>query len=128
MFLFIECLLTFQQKNLYLTPSRTPSQLEKYNFSGERKKTTGLGDAIASIEQRHFSHLAAILENRHVTLFHWVDIVSGTFPVGMIQNDLSLSCDTVFLGVRLWTATVPYLACVFPILIMICFQPGLRRL
>jgi hypothetical protein len=36
----------------------------------ERGKTTGWGDAIASKEQRHFSPLAAILENRRVTLFH----------------------------------------------------------
>jgi hypothetical protein len=36
----------------------------------ERGKTTGRGDAIASKEQRHFSPLAAILENRLVTLFH----------------------------------------------------------
>jgi hypothetical protein len=36
----------------------------------ERGKTTGQGDAIASKEQRRFSPLAAILENRRVTLFH----------------------------------------------------------
>jgi hypothetical protein len=38
------------------------------NFQ-KRGKTTGRGDAIASKEQRHFSPLAAILENRRVTLF-----------------------------------------------------------
>jgi hypothetical protein len=32
-------------------------------------KTTGRGDAIAS-KERHFSPLAAILENKRVTLFH----------------------------------------------------------
>jgi hypothetical protein len=41
----------------------------------ETGKTTGRGDAIAS-KERHFSPLAAILENRRVTLFHWVDMVS----------------------------------------------------
>jgi hypothetical protein len=46
------------------------SQLEKYRFSEERKKPLGRGDAIASKEQRHFSALAAILENRRVTPFH----------------------------------------------------------
>jgi hypothetical protein len=35
----------------------------------EGGKTTGLSDAIASKEQRHFSSLAAILENRRLTLF-----------------------------------------------------------
>jgi hypothetical protein len=35
----------------------------------ERGKTTDWGDAIAS-KERHFSPLAAILENRCVTLFH----------------------------------------------------------
>jgi hypothetical protein len=47
--------------NVYLTPRRT--------LSLERGKTTGRGDAIAS-KERHFSPLAAILYNRHVTLFH----------------------------------------------------------
>jgi hypothetical protein len=41
----------------------------------ERGKTTGRGDAIASKEQ-HFFPLAAILENRRETLFHWVGMVS----------------------------------------------------
>jgi hypothetical protein len=36
----------------------------------ETGKTTGRGDAIASKEQLRFSHLAVILENRRVTLFH----------------------------------------------------------
>jgi hypothetical protein len=35
----------------------------------ERGIITGRGDAIAS-KERHFSPLAAILQNRHVTLFH----------------------------------------------------------
>jgi hypothetical protein len=66
---------TFQQINVtqyhqpHRTARRTPSQLEKYNFSGDGK-TTGQGDAIASKERGHFSSLVAILENRHVTLFH----------------------------------------------------------
>jgi hypothetical protein len=54
---------------LFCTPRRTLSQLEKYNFSGQRV-TIGRGDAIASEEQRHFSPLAVVLENRRVTLFH----------------------------------------------------------
>jgi hypothetical protein len=49
----------------------------------ERGKTTGRGDAIALKEQRHFSPLADILENRRVTLFHWVDMVSGIPPLGI---------------------------------------------
>jgi hypothetical protein len=36
----------------------------------ESGKTTDRGDAIATKEKRHFSPLAAILENRRVTLFH----------------------------------------------------------
>jgi hypothetical protein len=36
----------------------------------EKGKTTGRGDTIASQEQWHFSPVAAILENRCVTLFH----------------------------------------------------------
>jgi hypothetical protein len=36
----------------------------------ERGKPTGRGDAIVSKEKRHFSPLAAILENKRVTLFH----------------------------------------------------------
>jgi hypothetical protein len=35
----------------------------------ERGKTTGWGDAIA-LKEQHYSPLAAILENRRVTLFH----------------------------------------------------------
>jgi hypothetical protein len=54
--------------NTNRTPRRTMSQLEKYNFQGTGK-TTGRGYAIAS-KERHFSPLAAILENRSVTLFH----------------------------------------------------------
>jgi hypothetical protein len=65
----------------------------------ERGKPTGLVDAIASNE-RHFSPLAAILENRRVTLFCYVEIVSGIPPVGITQNKRFLSCDTVFLGVQ----------------------------
>jgi hypothetical protein len=61
----IECV----TKITYLTRRRTLSQLEKYNFSGEREKTTGWDDAIAS-KERHFSPLAAILENRRVSLLH----------------------------------------------------------
>jgi hypothetical protein len=57
-------------KYAYRTPRRTLSQLEKFNFSGERGKTTVWGDAITPTEQRNFSLLMAILENRHVTLFH----------------------------------------------------------
>jgi hypothetical protein len=41
----------------------------------ERGIPTGWGDAIASKEQRHFCPLAAILENRRVTLFHKADFV-----------------------------------------------------
>jgi hypothetical protein len=75
------------------------SQLEKYNVSGERRNHLP-GHAIASKEQQHFSLLSAILENRHVTLFHQVDMVSGIPPVGITQNDRFLSCDTVLLEVR----------------------------
>jgi hypothetical protein len=46
----------------------TVTTWKKTNFQ-ERGKTTGQGDAIASKEQ-HFSPLAAILENKRVTLFH----------------------------------------------------------
>jgi hypothetical protein len=60
----IECV----TKITYRTSRRTLSQLEKHNFSVERK-TTGWGNAIAS-KERHFSPLAAILENRCVTPFH----------------------------------------------------------
>jgi hypothetical protein len=56
---------------------------------------------MASNEERHFSHLAAILENRRVTLFHYVDMVSGIPPVGITQNERFLSCDTLLLGVRI---------------------------
>jgi hypothetical protein len=39
------------------------------NFQ-ERGKTTGGGEATTPKKQRHFSPLAAILENRCMTLFH----------------------------------------------------------
>jgi hypothetical protein len=65
----------------------------------ERGKTTGRNEAIVS-KERHFSPLAAILENRRVTLFHYVDMVPGITPVGITQNDRFLSCDTDLLGVR----------------------------
>jgi hypothetical protein len=65
---YVICLFLVHKKTLYLTPRRTLSQLKKYNFQ-DRGKTTGRCDAIAPKEQRHFSPLADILENRHVTLF-----------------------------------------------------------
>jgi hypothetical protein len=71
---------------LYRTARRTLSHLEKYNFSGDRKKTIGRDDAITS-KERHFSPLATILENRRVTLFQQVDMVSGIPPVGITQNE-----------------------------------------
>jgi hypothetical protein len=50
-----------------------PLEENSYNLKNatfqEWGKTTGQGDVIASKEQWHFSPLAAILENRHVTLF-----------------------------------------------------------
>jgi hypothetical protein len=52
----------------------------------ERGKTTGHSDAITS-KERHFSPLTAVLENRCVTLFHWVDVVSDIPPVGIPQNE-----------------------------------------
>ena len=35
-----------------------------------------------------------------MTLFHYVDMVSGVPPVGITQNERSLSGDTLLLGVR----------------------------
>jgi hypothetical protein len=51
----------------------------------ERGKATEWGDAIPSKEQ-HIFPLAAILENRRLALFNWVDMVSGIPPVGITQN------------------------------------------
>jgi hypothetical protein len=65
----------------------------------QREKTTGQGDAVTSNEQRHFYPLAAILEYRRVTLFHYLDMVSGIPPVSINQNVRFLICDTV-LAVR----------------------------
>jgi hypothetical protein len=64
---------------------RKLSQLEKYNFSGQRKT--------------HWSNL----ENRRVTLFHYVNMVSGIPTAGITQNELFLSCDTFRLGLRYYT-------------------------
>jgi hypothetical protein len=52
----------------------------------ERGKITGQGEAIVS-KERHFAPLAALLENRRVTLFHEADMVSGKPPVGITQNE-----------------------------------------
>jgi hypothetical protein len=57
------------------TPRRTHCHNSNNKTFQERGKTAGRGDAIASKGQ-HFSPLAAILENRRVTLFHRVDMVS----------------------------------------------------
>jgi hypothetical protein len=84
------------QQNVVTTP--------KNKTSREREKTTGQGFAIAS-KERHFSPLAAIFENRPVTLFHSVDMVSGIHPLGITQNERFLSCDTVLLGVRFGSCT-----------------------
>jgi hypothetical protein len=64
----------------------------------EKGKTTGQGNAISS-KERHFSPLAVILENRSVTLFHWVDMVSVIHPVGITQNEHFLSLDCSSRGV-----------------------------
>jgi hypothetical protein len=71
--------------HVYRNPKRRLSQFEKYNYAGERK-TTGWGDAIAS-KERDFSPLMATLENRFVTLFHSVDMVSGIPLVSITQNE-----------------------------------------
>jgi hypothetical protein len=55
---------------LHVTPPAEHCHNSKHTTFQERVKTTGRGDAIASKDQRHFSPLAAILENRRVTLFH----------------------------------------------------------
>jgi hypothetical protein len=52
----------------------------------ERGITIGQGDAITSKEQ-HFSPLMAILENRCVTVFHSVNMVSGIPLEGITQNE-----------------------------------------
>jgi hypothetical protein len=53
---------------LYIVPLEEHCRNSKNTNFQERGKTTGRGDAIASKEQRHFYPLAAILENRPVTL------------------------------------------------------------
>jgi hypothetical protein len=50
--------------------SKTVTTKKKNTTFQDRGETTGQGDVVASKEQRHFSPLAAILENRRVTLFH----------------------------------------------------------
>jgi hypothetical protein len=50
-------------------------------------------------ENKDILPFAVILENKILTLFQWVDMVSGIPPVGVTQNERCLSCDTVFLGV-----------------------------
>jgi hypothetical protein len=42
----------------------------------------------------------AILEKRHVTLFHWVDVGSDIPPVSITKNERFLSCDSVLIVVR----------------------------
>jgi hypothetical protein len=54
---------------LHIAPLAEHCRNLKNTTFQERGKTTGWGDAIAS-KERHFSPLAAILEDRHVTLFH----------------------------------------------------------
>jgi hypothetical protein len=54
---------------LYVAPLEEHCHKSKNTTFQERGKTTGRGDAVAS-KERHFSPLAAILENRRVTLFH----------------------------------------------------------
>jgi hypothetical protein len=56
-----------------IAPYRTPEEHchnSKNITFHERGKSTDPGHAIASKDQRHFSPLAAILENRRVTLLH----------------------------------------------------------
>jgi hypothetical protein len=52
----------------HIAPLDEHRHISKNTTFQERGETTGWGDAIASKEQ-HFSPLAAILENRRVTLF-----------------------------------------------------------
>jgi hypothetical protein len=52
----------------HISPLGEQCHNSKYTAFQERGKTTDRGDAIASKEQ-HFSPLAAISENRRVTLF-----------------------------------------------------------
>jgi hypothetical protein len=52
-----------------ITPPAEHCHNSKNTTFQERGKTTGRGDATAS-KERNFSPLAAILENRCVTLFH----------------------------------------------------------
>jgi hypothetical protein len=54
---------------LHIAPLEEHCHNSKNTTFQERRKTTGQGDAIAS-KERHFSPLMAILENRHVMLFH----------------------------------------------------------
>jgi hypothetical protein len=70
---------------LPFTFRRKLSQLEKYNFSGERNNHwTG---RCKRIKRTTLSPLAASLENRRMTLFHLVDMVSGIPHAGLIQNE-----------------------------------------
>jgi hypothetical protein len=55
---------------VYIAPLEEHCHNPKNTTFQEKGKTIGRGDAIASKEQRHFSPLAYILENRRVTLFH----------------------------------------------------------
>jgi hypothetical protein len=54
----------------HIAPLEEHCHSSKNTTFQERGNTTGRGDAIASKEHQHFSPLVAILENRHVTLFH----------------------------------------------------------
>jgi hypothetical protein len=54
----------------YVAPLAEHCHNSKNPTFQERGKPTDRNDAIASKEQRRFSPLAAILENRRVTLFH----------------------------------------------------------
>jgi hypothetical protein len=85
---------------IHITPLENHCHNSKNTTFQERGKTAGRGDAVTSKEWRHFSPLTAILENRRVTLFYKVDMVSDIPSVGITQNERFLSCDTVLLGVR----------------------------
>jgi hypothetical protein len=62
------------------------SQLEKLQlFRREEKPLAGV---MQSHQKNVTSPLAAILENRRVMLFQWVDIVSG--PVGKLKMSVFL--------------------------------------